>query len=143
MLNKEKKEWAELLVARTSMNQKEIAAKVGITPKTMSKWWADNKWEQLRVSFFITKGQELQRIYIQISTLNDAIAGREQAYATSREADVLSKLASTARALETDINLSDTIDVFMKFTNWLRETDFEKAKEINDYMDSFIKEQLQ
>ena len=142
MTNKEKREWAELLVSRTSMNQKEVAEKVGVSPKTMSGWWNKFNWEQLRTSFFITKGQELQRIYVQISTLNNEIADREKAYASSKEADILSKLASTARSLETEINLADTIDVFLKFTDWLRETEFEKAKEINDYMDLFIKDKL-
>ena len=142
MTNKEKREWAELLVSRSSMNQKEIAEKVGVSPKTMSNWWNKFNWEQLRTSFFITKGQELQRIYVQISTLNNEIADRDKAYATSKEADVLSKLASTARSLETEINLADTIDVFLKFTDWLRDTDFAKAKEINDYMDLFIKDKL-
>jgi DNA-binding XRE family transcriptional regulator len=139
---KQKKDWAELLVKRTMMNQKEIAEKVGVTPKTMSKWWDEQNWDTLRTSFFITKGQELQRVYQQISALNDDISNREQRWATSREADTLSKLASTARALESEANLADTIDVFLKFTDWIREVDFDKAKEINDLMDAYIKDSL-
>jgi hypothetical protein len=108
----------------------------------MSKWWDEQNWDTLRTSFFITKGQELQRVYQQISALNDDISNREQRWATSREADTLSKLASTARALESEANLADTIDVFLKFTDWIREVDFDKAKEINDLMDAYIKDSL-
>lgn len=142
MNTKQKREWAELLVSRTNMNQREIAEKVGVTTKTIGGWWKKFNWEMLRTSFFITKGQELQRVYIQISELNNEISDRERKYASSKEADILSKLASTARALETEVNLSDTIEVFLKFTDWLRELDFEKAKEMNDLMDTYLKEKL-
>lgn len=140
MTNKEKKEHAEYLVMRTNATQKEIAQRVGVTPKTMGNWWRDNDWDRLRTSFFITKGQELQRIYVQISKLNDTIAKREESWATSKEADTLSKLAATARSLETETSLADIIDVAIKFTDWLREVDFEKSKEVSDYFDSFIKD---
>lgn len=161
MTNKQKEEFAEWLVIRTSATKKEIAQRVGVTPKTMGRWWDKNNWEQKRTSFFITKGQELQRIYIQISTLNNEIAERPKkwaelkekypedknipneapkGYASPREADTLSKLTASARSLETEVSLADIIDVAIKFTDWMREVDFEKSKEISDYFDSFIKD---
>lgn len=129
---------------QTPMNQKEIAAKVEVTPKTLGKWINTEGWEQLRASFVTTKQQELARIYQQINALNDAIQSREDGkrYAQPREADTLSKLASSARSLEIDTSVADVIDVFIDFSRWLQETDYEKAKEFNDYQDTFIKHKL-
>lgn len=140
MNNRQKKEWAELLVTRTDMNQREIAEKVGVMPKTISRWWSDHEWEQLRTSFFITRKRELQRVYIQISRLNTAISERDEPWATNKEADTIVKLAASAKSLEADLDLSTIIDVFMGFNEWVRTIDFEQSKNLTDLMDSYIKE---
>ncbi len=138
---KQKREWAELLFARTQMTQKEIAEKVGVTEKTMGDWKNKHNWEQLRTSYFLTKGQELQRIYGQISALNDMISERDHGhqFATAKEADTISKLAAAARQLETDVSISDVVDVFIGFIDWLRENDFNQAKDVSELMDNYIK----
>lgn len=143
--NKDKREWAELLYARTMMTQKEIAEKVGVAEKTIVEWKQTYNWEHLRTSFYITKGQELSRIYQQISNLNTHISQRPEGerFANSREADTIAKLATAARSLENETSVSDIVDVFIAFTNWLRENDFENAKNISDLMDAFIKHKLQ
>lgn len=144
--NKQKKEWAKLLYLKSTLNQKEIAARVGVTEKTLSTWVNDDKdnWELLKSSYVITREQELRRIYIQISEMNNAIAGREEGhrYADSKEADALAKLAVAAKSLEADTSISETISVFREFTEWLKEVDFAKAKEFISYEDGFIKHKL-
>jgi len=141
---KQKKDYAKLLYLKTSMNQKEIAEKIEVTEKTLSQWVRKEQWELLRASFTVTKEQELRRIYQQINAINDMISQKEEGkrYANSAEADILSKLASTARSLETDIGLAQIIDTFIEFTEWLRPQDFATAQMINDYQDSFVKYKL-
>jgi transcriptional regulator with XRE-family HTH domain len=140
---KEKKEWAKLLYLKENLTQKEIAIKVGVTEKTLSKWVNDKeeKWEQMKASIIITKEEELRRIYMQIKELNAHIFTREEGkrFANSKEADTLNKLSATARAMETEASLADVIEVFKRFLDWLREFDLIKAKEIADLQDSFIK----
>lgn len=137
----QKKEWAELLYSRTQMTQKEISERVEVTEKTLSAWKQKHNWDELRTSFFITKGQQLQRIYQQITALNDSIIDKEEGkrFATSSEADVISKLAAAAKNLESEISISDIVDVFIDFTDWLRENDFSRAKEVSELMDAYIK----
>lgn len=144
MTVKAKKEWAELLFSRTLMTASEIAERVGVSNNTMSKWRAEGNWDQLRTSFFVTKGQELSRIYQQLANLNKAIASRDEneRFASPREADTISKLASAAKNLETQLTISDIVDVFLEFTNWLRENDFNKAKDVSDLMDAYIKNKM-
>lgn len=143
---KQKKEWAKLLFLKSDLNQKEIAIKVGVSEKTLSHWVNDEKdnWELLKSSYIVTREQELRRIYIQIGELNKTISLREEGnrYASSKEADILSKLGAAAKNLEHDSSISDTISVFKEFTDFMREVDFKKAQELVVFMDSFVKQKL-
>lgn len=145
MTMKMKRDWAKLLHLKTAMSQKEICAKVKITPATFKKWHDKEKWDLLKSAYVITKEQELRRIYIQINEINNQIENRDEGerYASPREADTLSKLASTARNLETETNIANIVDAFVDFTEWLRQNEFDKAREFNAYFDSFIKHKLE
>ena len=141
---KEKKNWAELMFLRTEKSQKEIALAVGVSEKTLSQWKSKENWDRLRASIIITKDEQLRRVYQQINELTASIEKKDEGsrYADSSEADTLSKLASTARSLESNLSIADVIDVFIGFQDWLREVDLPKAKEISDYQDSYIKHRL-
>ncbi|PKP09864.1 MAG: DDE transposase family protein [Bacteroidetes bacterium HGW-Bacteroidetes-4] len=146
LTNKQKKDWAKLLFLKENLTQKEIAERVGVTEKTISNWVNDKKenWEMLKSSVIVTKSEELRRIYMQINELNTFIATREpgQRFANSKEADSLNKLAATVRALETDVAIADVIEVFKRFTEWLRAVDLDKAKDVIRLEDDFIKHLL-
>lgn len=124
---------------RTDKSQKEIAIAVGVAEKTLSKWKTSENWDRLRASIIITKDEQLRRVYEQINALTSAIQEREQKYADSGEADTLSKLASTARSLESNLSVADIIDVFIGFQEWLRDVDHLKAVEISNFQDAYIK----
>lgn len=140
-----KKDWAKLLYLKTAMMQKEICERVGVTAKSFKKWCDDGKWEMLKSAYVITKEQELRRIFMQINDLNNSIEQRDEGkrHATGSEADTLSKLASTARNLESETNIANIVDAFVEFTEWLRQNEFDKAREFNAYFDSFIKFKLE
>jgi hypothetical protein len=141
---KQKQDYAKLLYLKTTMTQKEIAEKIGVTEKTLGSWVRKGDWEVLRASYTVTKEQELRRIYQQINNLNNTINDRDEGkrYATNPEADILSKLASTARSLETETGLSAIVDTAIMFLDWLRPVDFELSNKVSDYFDGFIKERL-
>ena len=140
----QKKDWAKLLYLKGNLTQKEIAAKVIVTEATLSKWINLNEWEILRSSFTITKEQELRRIYIQINELNDTINEREKGkrYASSKEADILSKLAATAKSLEAETSVAEIINVSIGLLDYVKEKDYKKAQEISIVFDEFIKYKL-
>ena len=121
--------------------QKELAERVGTTPQTINKWIKDEAWENLRASVIITKDAELHRFYMQITELNDSIMNRPkgQRFANSKEADALVKLTGAVRQLETDTSVADTIEVLKNFINHIRQDDYEKAKEVTNLADVFIK----
>ena len=141
-----KKEHAKLLFTQEKLSQKEIAERVNVSEQTITKWVnAENgEWKRLRQSLVITKREQLSRIYEQIDEITQEIQSREQGkrYVNSKEADILVKLTAAAKNLETEASVSDIIEVAMRFLNFMRPIDLEKAKEISGYFDSFIKDQL-
>ncbi len=137
---KQKKEWAELTFMKEQLSQKEIALRVGVSPKTISKWIKDGNWEQLKASKTIGKEKALNRLYAQINMLSDEI-DKKQANdeAIGKEAAELKSLSASVKSLETDISVSVTIDVFEKFLVWLKTIDLDVAKSYAMYKDNYIK----
>lgn len=52
------------------------------------------------------------------------------------------KLAAAIKSMETDVGISDIISVGMRFGEFLRRIDLEKAKEYVKLWDVFLKEQI-
>lgn len=140
----EKKEWAKTIYIRERLTQKETARRVKVTEKTMSSWVNKEGWDKIRQSIIVTKEEQLSRIYMQIDELNTAIMSADpgKRFANSKQADTLNKLASAARKLETEASIADIIEVSKRLLNWIRQTDFEKAKEVSNLVDAFIKDSL-
>ena len=144
MTLKEKKDYAKLLYLKENFTQKEIAQKVDVTEKTLSKWVNSpgENWERLKASIIVTKEEELRRIYMQINELNTSIFKKPEGerFASNKESDTLVKLCSSARNLETEVSLSEVIEVSKRVINYLRPLDFEKAKEMTAIFDAFIRD---
>jgi len=143
--NAQKKDWAKVLYIKENITQKEIAARVNVTEKTLGKWIEKDNWEQYKSSLIVTKDEELRRIYMQINELNSFIFTRPigERFANSKEADSLNKLAATARALETDTSVSEIIEVAKQIIAFVRKEDLKKAQELSAIFDDFIKTKLQ
>lgn len=140
----QKREWAQLLYTRENKLQKEIAEKVGVSAVTINKWVAKFNWDKLKQSMLITREEQLRRLYMQLDELNTFIMQRDegQRFASSKEADAISKLAVAIRTLESDANIADIVEVFKRFLNWLRAISPEKAREIAAISDDFIRDIL-
>lgn len=140
----QKKDWAKLLFLKENLLQKEIAVRVGVTEKTLSKWVNTEQWELLRASIIITKEESLRRIYMQINELNTSIMSKDEGkrFADSKEADALNKLAATARLLESDASLAETIEVFKQLLNFIKKDNLETAQLVGKICDDFIKDKL-
>lgn len=140
----QKREWAKLLYIRENLTQKEIAERVGVSEVTINKWIKKYKWDELKASITITKEEQLKNLYHQLAEINKAIANRKDGnrFASSSEADTITKLANAIQKMEGDIGVADIISVGERFINFLRKVDLEKAKETMFFYDSFIKDAL-
>jgi transcriptional regulator with XRE-family HTH domain len=141
-----KKEHAKLLFTQEKLSQKEIAERVNVSEQTITKWVNANngEWRRLRQNLIVTKKEQLSRIYEQLDEITEEVQKREKGkrYVNSKEADILVKLTAAAKNLETETSLAEIIEVGMRFLNWMRPVDLEKAKEFSGYFDGFIKDQL-
>lgn len=137
-------EYAQLLYTRENLTQKEIAARLGISPQTINKWAREDKWDEFKVSVTITKEEQIKNLYRQLADLNNKISDREpgERHPTSSDADIISKLSNAIEKMESDVGLSDITATFRKFLNWLRPLDLDKAQELAPLFDSFVKAQL-
>lgn len=139
----DKKGIAKSLYLDGNYTQEEIADKVGTTRQTVSRWVKAENWEEIKASVTITPAQIIAQWNRQIVEINKKINARAdgERFATTQEADALSKLAGAIKKLETDIGVSDCVSVAMRFLSWLRPLDIEAAKQFNNLFDAFIKDQ--
>ena len=95
----------------------------------------------MRKSLLTARQEELRNLYDQLSELNTSIKNKEEGnrYADSKEADVQRKITASIRELETETSIAEVVDVFMKFSEYIQKIDFDKAKEMLVYQDSFVK----
>lgn len=146
LTSKQKKEWArQLYLDGTQVfTQQEIAEKVGISRKTLSKWVVDEKWNELRISITMTKEQSIKRLHKQLEDLLFIIETRPmgERHATPDESSTISKLTTAIEKLETEVGVQDVIQVSIKVIEFVKKYDMEKAKEIADIFDQFIKSLL-
>ena len=139
----DKKGIAKSLYLDGNYTQEEIADKVGTTRQTVSRWVKTENWEEIKASVTITPAQIIAQWNRQIVEINKKINARAdgERFATTQEADALSKLAGSIKKLEADIGVPDCVSVAMRFLSWLRPLDIEAAKQFNNLFDAFIKDQ--
>lgn len=159
----QKKNLAKELYIQGAYTYAEIAEKIGSTRQTVSRWATDGKWDELKI--YMTAGREgiLKGLYSQMDMINQAVIERGrlvdpdrmdpnskkydpnkavQAGPTANEADRLVKLANAIRKMENDMGISSLIDAGIRFGEFLRRTDLEKAREFMKLWDVFLTEQM-
>lgn len=144
LTNAQKKEWAKTLYLRETLTQQEIAERVGVSRVTVSNWVRSGKWEEQKAGITLTRQEQVGNLYRQVAEINRAISSRDEGerFATSKEADILGKLAAAISKMEQEVGIADMISVLTGFIGWVRLHDIEKAKEITRFADAYIKDRL-
>lgn len=131
--NEEKKALGYDLFMNTDKTQNEICQIIKITPQTFTRWKQDGLWEELKGATTITAGNIITNIYkkmFEMTQVPDKI-----------NADALAKLARVIEVVsEKKYTLSQVINVFKEFINWLFPKDPELAKAINKFMKEWVDE---
>lgn len=142
--NGQKKALAKDIYLLGSYTMEEIAVKVGTTRQTVSRWAKADGWDELKAGMTIGREQILKNLYRQINEINSNISSREKGerHANSKEADILMKLSASIKKMEEDVGISELVSAGMRFGDWLRKIDLDKAKEFVNYWDAFIKDQI-
>ena len=139
---KAKKDWARELFIRNECNQKEIAAKVGVTPKTMSNWVNenDNAWEKMRKGLMATKATILKDLYDTLAAMKDEArtAATDGDPSTQPNTDGIYKLTLAIKKLETHAGIGEIIEALTLFIKFIQGDNNELAKQVTTYADLFI-----
>ena len=70
------------------------------------------------------------------------IRDRGKRFPTTAEADIRRKLTADLEALEQDASVRDIYNVSRGLLDYIRRIDLERAKEISDYFDAYIKDRM-
>ena len=144
-LNREAtKKLAKELFLTGKHQQKEIAAMVGVSEKTVGKWVKEGKWEYVRANLTTTKETVLANWYGQLAEMNQTISEREQGkrYPTASESDRMIKISAAIKKLETETGIAEITNVCIGLCEFVRQYDIEKAKEISDHFNAYIESKM-
>lgn len=119
--------------------QKEIAAKLGVSEVTVSRWAKAGNWEALRTSLLTSKRQRLAELYAELEEFNRMIADKaDYKVASSKEADARRKLITDIKDLETRYSVGQVATVAMDFCDFVKAIDTELASRITELFTAFI-----
>lgn len=138
----QRKEWARLIFLKENITQQEIADRVGVSRATVNKW--AKEWESLKLNLLQTRQERISSTLCQLDELDRSIASKEEGrrFPTTAEADIRRKLTADLEALEQDASVRDIYNVSRGLLDFVRNIDLEKAKELSDYFDAYIKEKM-
>jgi transcriptional regulator with XRE-family HTH domain len=141
----QKKELAKDYFTMSNLSQKEIAQKVGVTEKTLSKWANENneEWKQLRDAVGEGMEQEIIRLKRQLKEFNDYIEKKDKGlrFGSSKEYDALMKLRRFIDYFERN-PLSSVVSIMLEFLEFYKMIDLDKAKDLSSVSDAFIKSKM-
>lgn len=138
----QRKEFAKLIFLRENITQQEIADRVGVSHATVNKW--AKEWEGLKLNLLQTREERISSTLSQLDELDRSIASKEEGkrFPTTAEADIRRKLTADLEALEQDASVRDIYNVSRGLLDYIRRIDLERAKEISDYFDAYIKDRM-
>lgn len=142
--NTEKKDLAKVLFVQSQFAQKEIAAKVGVSENTISKWAKSENWEAMRKSLTTTKAEQLAFLYDILAkmTSEGKKALEDDDPATNPDYDGISKISKAIERLEKETNVGEMIQTGILFLKFLKTENMELAKQVNTLFMLFIQEQM-
>jgi len=141
LTKKEEREYARMLYVNERITFKEIASRVFVTEKTVSKWATEDGWDKLRKSLLTTRQSQLVHWYNQLDSINEGIALRG-GIPTNAEADTMSKTTSNIQKLEIETSIGEYIEVGRKVLTFIQDINLADAKLFKNYFDEFINSKL-
>lgn len=132
-----KKQLAERLFVQTDLSQKEIAADLDVSEKTIGKWKEEGKWAQLKAAATTGTSQLITALLEENQGIVDD-ARQEKRRINSKEADIINKNASTIEKLEKKVSLVMNIEVFTAYNKWLVELNPKLAGENTDWQRKYL-----
>lgn len=136
-----KRRLAFVLFVENGFEQKVISEITGISENSISAWKRKDGWEEERNMAKAGPEKQMRRIMKHYDTLLGIIEQRKAPHNVpdSKEADILNKLADSAKKLQTEIMLGHKTEVGKQFTSFVQQTHGQaKAIEVLELWHDFI-----
>lgn len=136
---------AKILFTTQKLDQKVVAAKVGVSENTMTKWVNDFNWRSLRNRLLVGKEEILNGFYEELEEINDVIKKKDAGsrYADTKQSDIRIKLTASIRNLETELAIADIVSAGLKFIKHLQaKGTFDQVNEFAELWNDFIQSEL-
>lgn len=132
------REVAEILYTQ-GYTGKEIALKIGVSEKTISRWVAAGHWKDKKENLLFSRNNRLNELYLELKEFNRKIK-EKQGYkvADSKEADARRKLIMDIKALQTEYSLGELVQIGTEFTDFVKEIDLELSGQVLNLFNQFI-----
>lgn len=139
--NEQKKELARLYFMQGE-DQKTIAAKVGVSETTLSRWATAGAWTEKRAGINITRPEIVNKNLILIAKLLDKLNSEDVSLVdVGRIVDQISKLAAAIERIDKKASAVDAIEVFTAMNKWLESRLVWDKNITPQFMDTFSKYQ--
>ncbi|MCG9911854.1 MAG: DUF1804 family protein [Flavobacteriales bacterium] len=125
------------LYVKLGQSQKDIAAQLGVSEKTVGEWKKKLNWETLRASEVSGSKHVIKTLHSQISKICE-MAADENRELTDKEADRISKIAAAVERLEKKATLGHVVQVMEEFILYLKGINLTLAQEVVKHQLNFI-----
>ena len=133
------------------MQQEAIAAKIGISRNTVSRWALEGDWHAKRTAVSVTRPEIVTKTLSLIGRLIDKLNDEAEMDLVNvgRIVDQLCKLSATIERIDKKANVVDAIETFTALNKWLearmtwdKKLTPEFISTLVHYQDLFISEQV-
>lgn len=134
------KQQAEHLFLNTETSQKDIAAQLGIDPKTLYRWMKQGRWRELKSATRRMPSVLVENIYEQLDDINYNIARRDRGdrHPSKDESLTISRLINSIGKVKKETTQGQNIEFMMNFIGWIQMQNDELAKELTGYGSAYL-----
>lgn len=123
--------------------QKALAARVGVSENTMSKWFKihEEEWNKHKKNFVLTREERMSDLFDELTEIQNHIKGLPEGkrFADSKLGDVRRKLIKDIKELEVNASIPEVIAALTGLIKFVRNENLQEAKLIMGWSDLYIK----
>ena len=123
--------------------QKALAARIGVSENTMSKWFKlhEEEWKRLKKNIVLTREERMADLYDELTEIQNHIKKLPEGsrFADSKLGDVRRKLIKDIKELETNAAIPEVIAALTGLIKFVRNENIDEAKIIMNWADVYIK----
>lgn len=120
------------------LNDAQIVAKVKCSVNTFRAWKEEGNWEALRAANTVTRPQEVNRLLLQISKINDMVDSSPDGIPDPKQTDAISKITAAIEKLDKKDSLPTVVHICQDLCDYISNYDDEESRRLIDWVDRYV-----